>query len=320
MNSNKTISSFPSNETSEYQSPDSWVEPSPNWLVAIKEWKLLWHLHVYGFATVFALIAFFAITCIVVSRKAILKKQRAHFAVMNSALVVTGFLRSLVLFWDPYASRENTSSSMVLFCIISWGIGTACITSSFSIVLLIFMETTKTSLGPARLKNLPFLMSITLSNILYLLLSDLVVWFHSEARVMVFICHVTFATWGLVVSIGYSVAGTRMWRNLKASLDGTFFRRTIHQESSRLNRLFTLMCCASFFGVIKFSLSPYTSVGEFGVFADTGYITESWHWFVVQSLLRTLESFLCIFIFLIVFKNRKGIAANHNTPIADPLG
>ena len=113
--------------------------------------------------------------------------------VMNLALLVAGFLRSLILFWDPYASSSDTTDLQLLFCIISWGISTACITSSFSIMLLIFLETTKTSLGPARLKNLPCLLSITLVNIFYLLVSDLVVWFHPEAKVMIFISHVTFA-------------------------------------------------------------------------------------------------------------------------------
>ena len=123
----------------------------------------------------------------------IFTRQRVHRAVMNLALLVAGFLRSLILFWDPYASSSDTTDLQLLFCIISWGISTACITSSFSIMLLIFLETTKTSLGPARLKNLPCLLSITLVNIFYLLVSDLVVWFHPEAKVMIFISHVTFA-------------------------------------------------------------------------------------------------------------------------------
>ena len=96
-----------------------------------------------------------------------------------------------------------------------------------------------------------------------------------------------------------------MWRNLKSSLgEVTFFNRAIDQDSRRLKRLFVLMCLASLFGIIKFSLSLYTAVGEYGVFADIGYV-KSWPWFVVQSFLRTLELLMCIFIFLITLKNRK---------------
>ncbi len=277
----------------------SWAEPSPNWLEAIEEWNWLWEVHIYGYGTIFAVIAFAAAVYLIVSRKATFTKHRVHLAVMNIALFTTGFLRALILFWDPYASSGNTTDLQLLVCIISWGIATACLTSSFSIMLLIFLETTKTSLGPARLKNLTCLVSITLANIFYLVLSDLLVWFHPGAKVMIFICHITFAVWGLAVSIGYSVSGIRMWRNLKPSL-GVVFNR----DSSRLKRLFVLMCAASLFGVMKFSLSLYTAIGEYGVFADIGYV-KSWPWFAVQSSLRTLESLMGAMIFSIGFNNRK---------------
>ncbi|KAJ7360614.1 hypothetical protein OS493_015722 [Desmophyllum pertusum] len=305
MNSSFKKETFSSNQTDD-SSQRSWAEPSPHWLEAIKEWNWLWEVHIYGFGTIFVLIAFFALFYLVVSRKTAFTRHGVHLAVMNIALFTSGFFRSLILFWDPYASSSDTTDLQLLICIISWGISTACITSSFSIMLLIFLETTRTSLGPARLKNLPCLVSITLVHILYLLVSDLVVWFHREAKVMIFVCHVTFAVWGLAVSIGYSIAGIRMWRNLKSSLamGKMFYNRALGRESRRLKRLFVLMCWASCFGVIKFSLSLYTAIGEYGVFADIGYV-KSWPWFAVQSSLRTLESLMCVFIFIIAFNNRK---------------
>ena len=309
MNSTTDKKPFFPNGTGGESSRRSWAEPSPNWLEAIKEWKWLWGVHVYGFGTIFSLITFIAIFYLVVSRKTTFTRHRVHLAVMNIALFFSGFLRALILFWDPYASSSDTTDLQLLFCIISWGISTACITSSFSITLLIFLETTKTSLGPARLKNLPCLVSITLTNIFYLLMSDIVVWFHPKAKVMIFICHVTFAVWGLAVSVGYSVAGIRMWRNLKSSLSDTFFNRALDRDSRRLKRLFVLMCWASCFGIVKFSLSLYTAIGEYGVFADIGYV-KSWPWFAVQSSLRMLEFLMCVFICLIGFKNRK---TNNNT-------
>lgn len=289
----------------------SWAEPSPNWLEAIKEWNWLWEVHIYGFGTIFVLIALFALFYLIYSRKTTFSKHRVHLAAMNIALLTAGFFRALILFWDPYASSKDTTDLQLLVCIISWGTSTACITSSFSIMLLIFLETTKISLGPARLKNLPCLMSITLANIFYLIMSDLVVWFHPQAKVMIFICHVSFAIWGLTVSIGYLVAGIRMWRNLKSSLGEMFFNRALDRDATRLKRLFVLMCSASWFGVIKFSLSLYTAIGEYGVFADIGYVKSS-PWFAIQSSLRTLESLMCAFIFFIGLNNRK--SSNNTAP------
>jgi hypothetical protein len=183
-------------------------------------------------------------------------------------------------------------------------------------LLLIFLETTKTSLGPARLKNLPCMVSITLANIFYVMMSDLVVWFHPQAKVMIFVCHVTFAIWGLTVSTGYLVAGIRMWRNLKSSLRGMFFNRALDRDSRRLKRLFVLMCSASWFGVMKFSLPLYTAIGEYGVFADIGHV-KSWPWFAVQSSMRTLESLMCALIFFIGFNNLKTNNANPEICLAE---
>lgn len=287
----------------------SWAEPSPNWLEAIKEWNWLWEVHIYGFGTIFVLITVFAMLYLIYSGKTTFSRQKLHLAVMNTALFTAGVLRALILFWDAYASSNDTTDLQLLVCIISWGISTACITSSLSIMLLIFLETTNISLGPARLKNLPCLMSITLANIFYLIMSDLVVWFHPRAKVMIFICHVTFAIWGLTVSFGYLVAAIRMRRNLRSSLGDMFFDRALDRDARRIRRLFVLMCSASWLGVTKFSLSLYTAIGEYGVFADIGYV-KSWPWFAVQSSLRTLESLICAFIFFISLNNRK---TNNNT-------
>ena len=87
MNSSNTQAKFHSNETSD-SSPRSWVEPSPNWLEAIQQWKWLWEVHVYGFGTIFVLIAFFAMICLAICRKAIFTRHRVHLALMNTALVM----------------------------------------------------------------------------------------------------------------------------------------------------------------------------------------------------------------------------------------
>ena len=62
----------------------------------------------YGLAAIFALVATFSIISIVCKRGAIFKKRKGHFAVMLSALAVAGFLRSIVLLWDPYVYRVIT--------------------------------------------------------------------------------------------------------------------------------------------------------------------------------------------------------------------
>lgn len=292
-----------------------WPEPFPEWSIAIQDWDWMWFAHIYGFGSLFALATLYAFFCFCRFRKIVFAKQRVHFQVMNLGLMVAGLGRSLGLFWDPYFSRRSSSVAQNLVLLISWGVSTACITSAFSIMLLIFLETTKTKLGPPKMRNLPFLVSITLTNIIYMVMSDLVVWFYPEAKLMIFICHIAFAIWGLAISVGYFVAGFRMWRNLKSTLqpragdDRRFLR-----DVTKLKRLFRFMSAASVFGVCNFSVSLYISVGEFGVFAERRY-AKHWPWFAIHTTMRMLELLLTFLVFRIAVDNPKDCAQRVSTPV-----
>ena len=267
----------------------TWPEPSPEWSSAIGEWGWIWFAHIYGFGSLFVLMTLYAFASLYRFRKTLFAKQKVHLRVMNFALMTAGFGRCLALFWDPYASRESTSVIQNIVLLTSWGIATACMTSAFSIMLLIFLETTQTKLGPPKLRNLPLLVSITVANIVYLILSDLVVWFYRKAKVMIFVCHVTLAIWGLAIFVGYFVASVRMWRNLGSTLQSCNSNNQYSiRDVKKLKRLFVFMSVASIFGVCNFSVSLYVSIGEFGVFTTNSY-AKSWPWFAIQTAMRTME-------------------------------
>lgn len=280
-----------------------WPEPFPEWTEAIEKWGWMWAAHIYGFGSLFVLLTLYAFSSLYRFRKAIFARQKVHLRVMCFTLMAAGFGRSLVLFWDPYTSSESTSAIQNLVVLTSWGIATACMTSAFSIMLLIFLETTKTRLGPPKLRNVPVLVSITFSNIVYLTVSDLIVWFYPKAKVMIFICHVTFAIWGLAISGGCFVAGFKMWRNLRSTLQThTSMDQCSLRDVKKLKRLFVFMSTASIFGVFIFSVSLYTTIGEFGVFSGKSY-AKSWPWFAMQTTMRMMELLLSTLIFLIAVDN-----------------
>ena len=290
---------------SDRHSVNVWPEPFPEWTRAIEEWNWMWFAHIYGFASLFTLLTLYAVFSLSRFRRMANAKQKVHLLVVSCALITAGIGRALVLFWDPYTSKKSSSAIQNVVVFISWGIATACITSAFSIMLLIFLETTKITLGPPKLRNLPLLVSITLTNIVYVTVSDVVVWFYPEAKVMIFICHITFVIWGLALSFGYFIAGFRMWQNLKSTLKArNFTDPCLLQDAGKLKRLFFFMSAASVFGLGNFSISLYVSVGEFGVFAGDRF-AKSWPWFSTQTILRTMEIILCGLIFLIAADNRK---------------
>ena len=291
------------NESGSSAAINVWPEPFPEWTEAIKKWDWLWSAHVYGFGSLFALLTLYASFSLYRFRKAIFARQKVHLRVISFALMAAGFGRSLVLFWDPYTSSESSSAIQNLVVLTSWGIATACMTSAFSIMLLIFLETTNTRLGPPKLQNVPVLVSIMLSNIVYLTMSDITVWFYPRAKVMIFICHITFAIWGLAISAGCFAAGFKMWRNLRSTLQTrTSMDQCSLRDVKKLKRLFVFMSAASIFGVFIFSVSLYTSIGEFGVFSSQSY-AKSWPWFAMQTTMRMMELLLSTLIFLIAVDN-----------------
>ena len=310
LNADPEVENAPTAE--EDQLKHGWPEPFPKWTEAIREWNWMWYAHIYGFGSLFALITLFAIGYLFWFRRSVLSEWKVHRLVMTSLLIVTNFGRSFCLLWDPYGSRGTRTSVQTLLTITSWGTALACLTSAFSIMLLIFLETTKTKFGPPKLRNLPFLVSVTLVNIVFLIVSDLVVWFHPEAKVMIFVCHVTFAAWGLGISVGYFIACVRMWRNLKPSLrTPSVSDRCLLRDIQKLKRLFFFMCTASLFGLSTFSVSIYISVGEFGVFSEASN-AKIWSWFAIESTLRSLEILLSALIFLIAVKNQKACKSRSN--------
>lgn len=295
-----------------------WPEPYPEWTVAFRDWDWMWFAHIYGFGILFALTTSYAFFALCRYYKIIFAKQKAHFLVMNLGLMAAGFGRSLGLFWDPYFSSDSSSAAPNIFLLISWGFATACITSAFSIMLLIILETTKTSLGPPQMQNLQFLMSISLINIIYMVISDLVVWFYPETKLLIFVCHVAFTIWGLALSVGYFVAGLRMWRNLKATMQAGVGNRCVLRDAKKLKRLFRFMSAASFFGLITFSVSLYISVGEFGVFAK-GHYAKHWPWFAIQTTMRALELLLTILVFRIAVCNAKDCNQKRPSPTRNAI-
>ena len=298
------------NDSSINNAKNTWPEPSPEWSSAIGEWGWIWFAHIYGFGSLFVLMTLYAFASLYRFRKTLFAKQKVHLRVMNFALMTAGFGRCLALFWDPYASRESTSVIQNIVLLTSWGIATACMTSAFSIMLLIFLETTQTKLGPPKLRNLPLLVSITVANIVYLILSDLVVWFYRKAKVMIFVCHVTLAIWGLAIFVGYFVASVRMWRNLGSTLQSRNSNNQYQiRDVKKLKRLFVFMSVASIFGVCNFSVSLYVSIGEFGVFTTNSY-AKSWPWFAIQTAMRTMELLLSALVFLIAVESPKTCSKN----------
>ena len=287
-----------------------WPEPVPHWPEAKKVWKWGWPFHVHFFTALYCLVIIRGLHVLITQGKGYLQ-SRNHRFLMNLLLLVFGMLRTVFLIWDPYGSDPNHTKTELVVCIITFGIGTACITSAFSVLLLIVLESTRISLALSRFQNRSFLLGVFTINILYIIISDLIVAHFHEAKVMILICQITFALWGILVALGYSLSAVRLWRNLKASRQTAQFDPGLAAEGKKITRLVTLLYLASICGLVLFSTSVYSALGETSVYNDSGVVS-NWPWIAVQTLLRSCETFMCLIIFLIALRTKTSSSTNNN--------
>lgn len=292
------------------ESEKPWPEPAPDWPEAKKVWKWGWPFHVYFFAVLYCFVIIRGVYVLLRQGKAHICRKDHRF-IFNLLLLAFGITRALFLIWDPYGSMPGHTKTELIICIITFGVGTACITSAFSFLLLIVLESTRISLAPSKFQNRAFLLGVLTVNVLYVIISDLIVAHFHEAMVMILICQITFALWGFLIALGYAFAAARLWRNLKASRQTAQFDPGLAAEGKKISRLVSLLCSASICGAVQFSTIVYTALGETGVYNESGVVS-NWPWFAVQTLLRSCEVFMCLIIFLIALKTSTANSTNNN--------
>ena len=139
---------------------DALAEPGPDWSVARTIWGLAWGLHWIGFRVLFGLLAIHSFLALVlVDHKKGFCHKHLHMAI-NSMLFVLGATRAVYLMVDPYESRENSVEEPKWLTLLLFGIVYPCLTSSFCLIHLAFLDVTKLKVGPSRLQNAKFLSAV----------------------------------------------------------------------------------------------------------------------------------------------------------------
>ena len=295
----------------------TWPEPAPNWPEAKQTWAWRWSFHVYFFTALYCLVIVRGLFMLLTKGKVFLRSKN-HRLVMNCLLLFFGILRLVFFTWDPYGSSPTRTKAEMVASIITFGIGTACLTSSFSFLLLIVLESTRISLAPSKLQSRSFLTGVCAVNVLYIITSDLIVAHFHSAKVMILICQIAFALWGILVAFGYALAALRLWRNLRASRQASQFDRDLATEGKKFVRLIKLLCLASICGAVLFSTIVFSAVGETSVYGESEFVN-IWPWLAIQSLLRGCEILMCLLIFIIALRSNTSSSTNNNNNTVDTM-
>ncbi|XP_028391666.1 proline-rich transmembrane protein 4-like [Dendronephthya gigantea] len=280
----------------------SWPEPGPNWPEAKSSWGLAWPIHVYAFASIWTLAAIYFLFFFVQSiwRRSN-EHKRSPLIMLSLQLLIQALSRCFVLFLNPYASRSSNHAQLVI-TIAVWSLGTAGLTSAFGVLLLILLDATKLSLAPPKFQNIYVLIIITIANFAFVVVSDIIVAFHESANILLVLCQVTFALWGVVITVGYSMAAYRIRKNLTATFDGVESGPKTPGDPMRFKWLIIKCCVSSILGLCVFGMSLYAALfGESSVLSDTEF-ADSWPWWVFQTIFRILEILVTLLISVVALQ------------------
>ena len=260
-----------------------------------------WDFHAYTFATLFGIFALSCFANIVRQCKHPSNNRNVHGRFTTVQLFVAASLKVVSLLWSPLllndASKKTFTTALIIDCC-----SLALILSAFSILLLILLETTKTSLAPPRLQNIWVLLAITVVLTSVMLTFNILV-LYADRKFWYFLSYLSLSAWGTLICIGYVVAGRRMWKNLQSS------RETGKSSGERrLKNITILVLLAPFITAAMLSLTVCLAAAQYGIFKRLEMSTEASNWsrYVIMFLLKSCQLAIVVLIFGVVIRAKSG--------------
>ena len=268
-----------------------------------------WDFYAYTFATLFGIFALSCFVIIVRQCKQPSGSRNVHARFTTIQLFVAASLKVVALLWSPLllneASKKILTTALLIDCC-----SMTLILSAFSILLLILLETTKTSLAPPRLQNIWVLLAITAVLTSVMLTFNLLV-LYADKKFWYFLSYLALSTWGTLICIGYVVAGRRMWRNLQSS-------RQIGKSSGerRLKNITKLVLLAPFITAAMLILTVCLAAAQYGIFKrlEMSAKISNWKRYVIMFLLKGCELVIVVLIFGVVIKTKSGKGSVEDAP------
>ena len=257
-----------------------------------------WEFYAYTFATLFSTFALSCFIVLVQQCKQAFHSRNTYSRFTTVQLFTAATLKAVGLLWSPIVlndvSMGTFMASMLTDCF-----STALSLSAFSILLLILLETTKTSLAPPRMQNIWVLMALTLLFMSVMMTFNLLVLF-ADRTFWYFVSYLALFVWGLLICVGYTAAGYRMRRNLKSS-------RTLGNSisSGRLKNITALVFLSPAITAVSLILSLCLAASEYGIFVGVQIKKETmWIRYTLMFLLRSCELSIVVLIFGIVIRTK----------------
>ena len=258
-----------------------------------------WAFYTYTFAALFGVLALCC--CVILVKQCTQPQSRSrniHARFTTAQLFLAATLKVAALLWSPIslndASMGTFTASLLVDCF-----SMALSLSAFSILLLVLLETTKTSLVTPSLQNIWVLLSITLVLSTIMLTFNLLV-LYADREFWYFVSYLALFIWGILICVGYTVAGYRMWRNLKSS------RRLGHSTGERkLKKIITLVFLSPIIFAVSLILCICMAASDYGIFVELEINSKTlWTRYALMFLSRSCDFAIAVLIFGAVIRTK----------------
>lgn len=292
-------------------------EPGPDWKVAKQLWGFAWEIHWAGFGILFGMLAlhsFFALAQI---------KQQQGFGrrplvvAINFLLAILGITRALFLFLDPYSSGENGFHCPHWLLTLLYGIAFPCLTSSFSLVHLAFLEVANVHIGPSKLQRVPFLSGVITTHFTLVIIAETTTAFNAKVTPLLIVCQSFFILWGFLLSVSFIYSGLKVilssekvQKQLEMIETGT--AQQTAREKRRKTKTFKVAkvtFATSILGFVCCGLQLYSLFGVYSLYSKA-VDPSPWPWWVFQSCFRLVEFCMAFTIAYSVMQHSKPAATS----------
>ena len=271
------------------------AEPGPDWPVAKRIWGLAWEMHWIGFGVLFGLLAIHSLLSLALAKHRKGFGRKPLFIAINTLLFVLGATRAVYLLLDPYESRENGVEDPKWMTLLLFGIAYPCLTSSFCLIHLAFLEVTKLQIGPSKLQDVRFLSGVIVIHFIVVFTAETTSSIKPELDALLIVCQSFFILWGLLLSGSFIYSGCKVIHrveNVHEQLDAIEKNQRLRNRNkkpkSSTAKVAKITLVSSFLGIAVCGLHLYSMVGVYGMYSKVVH-PSPWPWLAFQSSFRLVE-------------------------------
>ncbi|XP_020613512.1 proline-rich transmembrane protein 4-like [Orbicella faveolata] len=271
-------------------------EPGPDWKVAKQLWGIAWEIHWAGFGVLFSMLATHSFLALAEVKQQQGFGRRPLVVAINSLLVILGVTRALFMFLDPYESGENGLHCPHWLVTLFYGIAFPCLTSSFSLIHLAFLEVANVHIGPSKLQSVPFLGGVITSHFVLVIIAETTTATNAKLTPLLIVCQSFFILWGFLLSVSFTYSGLKVilssekvQRQLEMIETGAA-RQTASEKRRKTKtiKVAKVTFATSILGFACCGLQLYSLFGVYSLYSKA-VDPSPWPWWIFQTCFRLVE-------------------------------